>query len=84
MRSAAFERFLANLLQYGTWAACALIALQHVTAGIALFISLPVLRVLVMAAVLLYRRDFRLGSIACFVLLVLALACVVGLHTRGS
>jgi uncharacterized membrane protein len=96
------ERLLAQLLQYGTWLASAVIALglalatvpgvegkgtpaaaafsgMHiVTAGIALFILLPVLRVTVMLTVYLRERDYRLGAIAALVLLIIFAGFALG------
>lgn len=88
------EQVLAGLLNSGTWVASAVIAvglglsflpgvhgsvgLQIVTAGIALFILLPVLRVALMLAAFLRGRDYRFGGIAALVLLIILAGFVIG------
>lgn len=88
------ERLLAGLLKSGTWLASAVIAVglglglhagahkpssrQIVTAGIALFILLPVLRVALMLAAFLRERDYRFGGIAALVLLIILAGFVIG------
>jgi uncharacterized membrane protein len=80
------EGLLAGVLHYGTWFASAVIAgglalalmasrdgMRIVTAGIALFILLPVLRVFVMLMVFLRERDYRFSAIAGLVLLIIFL-----------
>ena len=49
-----------------------------VTAGIALFILLPVLRLILMLGVFLQQRDYRFSAITVLVLLIVAAGCVVG------
>jgi uncharacterized membrane protein len=79
MTAPALERRLATLLSSGTWIASAVIAVglvrseQIVTVGLALFIALPVLRVIVMAGWYLRGRDLRFAAI-CGVVLTLLLA----------
>jgi hypothetical protein len=51
---------------------------QLVTAGIALFIILPVLRVFVMLTVFLWQRDFRLSAVAAFVLIIMVAGFALG------
>ena len=88
------ESVLAYVLQYGTWCASAVIGLglawpwlsahdgtKIVTAGVALFILLPVLRVLIMCLVFLKERDYRFSVIAALVLIILAAGVIVGLRT---
>jgi uncharacterized membrane protein len=52
------------------------------TVGIALFILLPVARVVVMLVTYLRQRDYRLGAIALLVLTVILLGFAVGLAGR--
>jgi hypothetical protein len=94
------DQIIAALLWYGTWCACALIAIgmllgmrEHsvdsmgfglsgrslVTAGVALFILLPVGRVALMLAVFLYERDYLYAIISAIVLLIIAAGVVMGL-----
>jgi uncharacterized membrane protein len=87
-----FERRVAVALESGTWAACAAILVglvwpgAHVlvTAGIALFIALPILRVAWMLVEFVRVRDLRMGAIAALVLAILALAIVLNLRTNGG
>lgn len=51
-----------------------------VTAGIALLIMLPVLRLTVMLLVFLRERDYMFGMIAATVLTIIALGTVLGLY----
>src|SRR6516162_4349447 len=105
-RSPRLESLLAGLLYYGTWLACAVIALglvlafareglgpgngapssgmRVVTAGIALFILLPVLRVCVMLVVFARERDYRFVAIAAAVLAIILVGFTVGMYTAGS
>lgn len=90
------ERLLARVLHCGTWLATCVIALGLalpligrpgagiVTAGIALFILLPVLRVLLMLIVFVRERDYRFGAIAALVLAIIALGAALGVHLAGS
>ena len=67
------ELLLAGLLRYGTWLASGVTGLglamslvgvegtPVVAAGVALFIALPVLRVLVMRGAFILNQDNRLG-----------------------
>ena len=56
-----------------------------VTTGIALFIALPVLRVLLMSIVFVRERDYRFGAIALLVLTIIALSGLLGvLHRTGG
>jgi len=49
-----------------------------ITAGIALLIALPVLRVLLMLIVFVCQRDFRLSAIAMLVLVIIVVGSVLG------
>jgi uncharacterized membrane protein len=76
---------LAQLLGYGTWLGCAVIAIglilpalgqtgsgmRVLTAGIGLFIALPVLRVASMLAHFLRAGDTRFAAISALVLAVI-------------
>ena len=79
------ERQLAIVLRYGTWIATAVIALglagggtRTATAGIAIMILLPVLRLFVMLIVFLRQRDYALSAIAGLVLAFIALGFKMG------
>jgi uncharacterized membrane protein len=52
--------------------------MRIVTAGIALFILLPVLRLMLMLGVFLHQRDYRFSAITLLVLLIVAAGCAVG------
>ena len=54
--------------------------MPFVTAGIALFILLPVLRLILMLAAFLQQRDYRYSAITALVLLIMAAGCAVGAH----
>jgi uncharacterized membrane protein len=105
-RSPRLESLLAGLLYYGSWLACAVIALglvlafardgigpghvapstgmRVVSAGIALFILLPVSRVCVMLVVFARERDYRFVAIAVAVLAIILTGFTVGMYTSGS
>jgi uncharacterized membrane protein len=53
--------------------------MRIVTAGVALFILLPVLRVVVMLIVFLRARDYRFGIVAGLVLVIICLGFALGL-----
>ena len=85
------EQLLRKLLHYGTLAASAVIALGIViapvaraagmraaTAGIVIFILLPVARVGAMLLFFLRARDYRFGAIAALVLLIIFASFLVG------
>jgi uncharacterized membrane protein len=85
------EELLAALLLYGSWMASAVIGvgfavslagvgqgLRIATLGIAMFILLPVLRVLVMFAVYLRERNLRFACIAGLVLVIILLGILSG------
>lgn len=91
--SGPLESLLARLLYYGTLAASGLIALglalsagsapvgmAVATAGIALFILLPALRVATMLIFFLRARDYRYSAIAALVLLIIAFSLFVGMR----
>jgi uncharacterized membrane protein len=79
---------LADLLHYGSWLASIAIGLglalsstRIATLGIALFILLPTLRVLLMLLVFLRERDYRFSAVAALVLAIILLGFALGLHT---
>jgi uncharacterized membrane protein len=80
------NRVLARLLEVGTWLSSFIIAVgllvpartTVVTAGIALFIALPVVRVLVMFVTFVRRRDGWGIIIAGLVLTIIALGAALG------
>jgi len=55
-----------------------------ITAGIALLIALPVLRVVLMVVVFFRARDFRFSVIAMLVLAIILLGSVLGMHMAGT
>jgi uncharacterized membrane protein len=85
------ENLLGRLLHHGTLAASGVIALGLAlsvasaqlgmgvaTAGITLFILLPVLRVATMLIFFLRARDYRYGAIAALVLLIISFSFFAG------
>lgn len=90
------EWLLAALLRYGTWLASGVTGLgvamslvgvegtQVIAAGVALFIALPVLRVLVMLGAFIVNRDYRLGLVATVVLITILAGLVIGLSLASS
>ena len=85
------ELLLSGLLLYGTWLASAVTGLglalslggiegtYVVAAGVALFIALPVLRVLVMLGAFIHNQDYRLVIVAAVVLMTILAGLVIGL-----
>jgi uncharacterized membrane protein len=95
--SGQLENVLGRLLHYGTLAASAIIAaglalsigsgplgMHFATAGIALFIALPVLRVTAMLIFFLRARDYRYGAIAALVLLIILVSFLIGARWGSS
>jgi uncharacterized membrane protein len=89
--SGQLENLLGRLLHYGTLAASGIIGLGLAlsvasgplgigvaTAGIALFILLPALRVAVMLIFFLRARDYRYGALAALVLIIISISFFVG------
>jgi uncharacterized membrane protein len=60
------------------------VALSIIRAGIAVFILLPALRVLVMIIVFFRERDYRFGAIAALVLTVIVIGAVLGVRMAGA
>jgi uncharacterized membrane protein len=85
------ELLLAGLLRYGTWLASGVTGLglamslagaegtSVVAMGVALFIALPVLRVLVMLGAFILNQDYRLVIVAAVVLMTILAGLVIGL-----
>jgi uncharacterized membrane protein len=85
------EGLLAGLLRYGTWLASGVTGLglsmslvgvegtHVVAAGVALFIALPVLRVLVMLGAVTLNQDYRLVIVTTVVLMTILAGLVIGL-----
>ena len=90
------EWLLAWLLRYGTWLASGVTGLglamslagvegtRVVAAGVALFIALPVLRVLVMLGVFIVDQDYRLVLVATVVLTTILAVLVIALSLSNS
>ena len=89
------ELLLAGLLHYGTWLASGLTGLglavtcrrrgtAVVSVGVALFIALPVLRVLVMLGAFIVDQDDRLVLVATVVLMTILAGIVIGLSLSNS
>jgi uncharacterized membrane protein len=87
------ERFLARLLDYGTWIACAVIAMGLVEAfarpnargmfivalGVGLIIALPIVRVMSMLAYFVKIGDRRFSVVAGIVLIIIFAGILIGL-----
>jgi uncharacterized membrane protein len=85
------ELLLAGLLRYGTWLASGVTGLglamslvgvegaPMVAAGVALFIALPILRVLVMLGAFILNQDYWLAIVATVVLMTILAGLVIGL-----
>jgi uncharacterized membrane protein len=58
--------------------------MRIVTAGILLFILLPVLRVALMLIVFLRERDYRFSGLAALVLVIIFLGCVLGMRMASA
>jgi uncharacterized membrane protein len=91
LKTSQLELLLAGLLRYGTWLASGVTGLglamslasvegaYVVAAGVALFIALPVLRVLVMLGAFILIKDYRLVIVAAAVLMTILASLVIGL-----
>jgi uncharacterized membrane protein len=88
---------LARLLQVGSWIAFAVIAIGLVSgyvpaladlskatihAGIALFILLPIARLLLLLVLFVRESDRLYAAIAALVLAIIAIGVLVSLHAR--
>ena len=65
-------------------ASSARICTEFTTAGIALLIALPVLRVLLMLMVFIRERDLRFSAIAMIVLAIILLGSVLGMASAQN
>ncbi len=87
----ALDRRIAMVLHVGTWLASAVIAAglalpsgaRVVTAGIALFVALPIVRVTVMLVEFVRRRDHRVAAISALVLIIIALGIALSVRTKA-
>lgn len=52
--------------------------MRIMSAGIALFILLPIMRLILMLGVFVHQRDYRFGAIAALVLAIVAAGLLVG------
>jgi uncharacterized membrane protein len=57
-------------------------AAQLLTAGIGLFILLPILRVILMFTIYLKNRDYRFAVAAAVVLLIIFAGCAIGILSK--
>jgi uncharacterized membrane protein len=90
------ERLIAKVLDRGTWIASGIITLglalelagwpgmRIVIGGIAIFILLPVLRVMIMLIMFIRERDTRFSVVAALVLMIIALGAALGVHMAGN
>jgi hypothetical protein len=59
-------------------------SMRIVTAGIALFILLPVLRVILMLVAFVRQRDYRFAAISALVLLILLMGFLLGMAMKAA
>jgi uncharacterized membrane protein len=94
------ESLLAGVLHHGSWVASVVIAvglvltaitsptgtynLHLVTIGIALFLLLPVLRVVLMLIAFLRQRDYPFSAIAGLVLTIILVGFVLGMRVPSA
>ncbi|MGV2293428.1 DUF1634 domain-containing protein [Trinickia sp. YCB016] len=67
----------------GPWArdgfsAIAVVAAHIMTAGVALFILLPIMRLVLMLGVFLHQRDYRFSAITGLVLMIVLIGSMLG------
>jgi len=77
VRDTRLERRIAAVLQLGSWLPS---GARIVTAGIALFIALPIVRVAMMLFGFLRLGDFRIALVTALVLAIIILGFVAGMH----
>jgi uncharacterized membrane protein len=70
--------------QPGPHGPAALSGMSTVTAGVALFILLPVLRLVLMFIVFQHERDYLFSMITALVLLIIGLGLVLGLYLSAQ
>jgi uncharacterized membrane protein len=68
----------------GTHPAARAYGIQIVTAGIVVFILLPVLRLTLMLGVFLHQRDYRFTAVTTLVLLIVFAGCAIGAHMSAG
>jgi hypothetical protein len=68
----------------GASPATTMTGVRIVTVGIALFILLPILRVLLMLIVFVCEGDYRLAAIAALVLVIIILGTALGMHMANG
>ncbi len=90
------ELLLAGLLRYGTWLASGVTGLglamslagveagPVVAAGVALFIALPILRVLAMLGAFIADQDYQFVIVATVVLITIITGLVIGLSLLNA
>ena len=92
------ESLLAGVLNVGTWLASVVIVAglvlslfkrtpfptgaQVVTAGIGLFILLPILRVILMLTIFVKERDYKFAAAAAVVLLIIFAGFAIGILSK--
>ena len=92
------ESLLAGVLNVGTWLASVAIfaglvlslfkrtpfptGAQVITAGIGLFILLPILRVIVMLTIFLKERDYKFAAATAIVLLIIFAGFAIGILSK--
>jgi len=83
------EKTLSALLYYGTWVASAVTAVGYffrsytneiIIVGIALFILLPTLRVMLLLFIFVRRHEYNFGLVAALVLAIIIASTVIGLY----
>jgi hypothetical protein len=52
---------------------------QIMTAGVALFILLPIMRLILMLGVFLHQRDYRFSAITALVLMIVVVGSLIGM-----
>jgi uncharacterized membrane protein len=89
------ESLLAGLLRYGTWLASGVTGIglaislagvegtHVVAAGVALFIALPFLRVVVMLGAFILNHDYQLAIVAAVVLTTMLAGLAIGLSSSN-
>jgi uncharacterized membrane protein len=91
-------RLLAQVLHYGSWlgslvvaaglclswAAPAASGMSVLSLGIAIFILLPILRLVVMLFAFLRKRDYRFAGITSLVLAIIVTGAVLGIYLDGA
>lgn len=62
-----------------SWPSATAVAAAHImTTGIALFILLPIMRLILMLGVFLHQRDYRFSAIAALVLMIVIAGSMIG------